>query len=271
MAFHEYPTLDQSGEPWVGSFPGLGEVLVHADGSVETRVVRDEAEDPATLGNRERTLRFGWGEPLALVRRGLMCLDGSGVVAPDAHQGCLLIVGDPADTSVVLLELAQRGWSVLADRFVPTSWTEGGLLAHPRAGPVLVPRSRSQRAGVPGREIRSHTDAVEIDMPRALTPALVGGVVRLRRRLPNERTIQQITGGDRLAAAAALPLSGVFAIPRARGSEAAEAARTLADHLRLARAPFAELRLDRGSIELAILELLRWWQTVAASAQDEGK
>ncbi len=264
------PTLDRSGEPWVGSFPGLGRVLVHEDGSVEAQVEPDGAAAPE-VAERERALRFGWGEPLSLVRRGFACANASGVVAPDSCQGCLLLVGDPNDTSVVLPELTRRGWSVLGDRFVPTTWDELGLLAHPRDGPVLVPRARSDTKGNSGEGVRSQTDAVEVVVPRASSPAHVSAAIHLRRRRPDEHIILQVRGGERLATAALLLFSGVFAPVRERGTEPADdGARTMAEHLRLARVPFAHFGFDPESIETDIVELLRWWLTVAAPAQEEG-
>ncbi len=53
------PSLDRSGEPWVGVFPTLGTVRVHADGTVDVDLAADDgdtAEDPAL---REAALRNG--------------------------------------------------------------------------------------------------------------------------------------------------------------------------------------------------------------------
>ncbi|MFZ9042828.1 MAG: hypothetical protein ACO225_14250, partial [Ilumatobacteraceae bacterium] len=63
-------TLDTTGEIWVGTFPGLGQVLIGPDGSIDTRVDAGIDTEPDTGVERHEALRHGWGIPLSHLRLG---------------------------------------------------------------------------------------------------------------------------------------------------------------------------------------------------------
>jgi hypothetical protein len=116
--------LDQHSEPWVATFTGLGSVHVHADGNVDVTVAG--AGSPHLRGDpvessmmREQALRWGWGEPLALVRRGFRLLRGTTLVSPD-RPGCLIVPGQPNHT-----EVAVRSATLATDLNAINGWEEG--------------------------------------------------------------------------------------------------------------------------------------------------
>ncbi len=111
---------------------------------VDVEVEPDDSDEPEDPALREAALRYGWGEPLSLVRRGFRCAWGTGWchrtgTAASSSTGRL------HDVAIVLVELVALGWSVLGDRIVPTSWNDGELIAHHRDAPVLISQRRARR------------------------------------------------------------------------------------------------------------------------------
>ncbi len=285
--------LDRSGEPWVGTFPGLGSVRVWADGRVEADPERDVEADPegaveagggepgpdggpghdgdrADHGEpaelRRAALVHGWGEPLALARLGFRLAHGTAMVAPGADR-CLLVSGDPHDAAIVVLGLAARGWQVLADRLTPVTIdvltgaggapaAGSGIIAHPRPGPVLTSAWRASRAGIEGTPVRADTDAVVVAVARADTPHPVTAVVTARIRRPHDPLLDELRGHRRVEVANGLLAGGALA-PSTDVHQGASA--SMARTMRLAALPMAAVHVDPAEPDLSVDALLDWW------------
>ena len=256
------PTLDRQVEPWVGEFPGLGRVLVAADGSVKVEVADDHAL-------REQALRYGWGDPLSWVRRGFHLVGGAAVGPADSNS-CVLLLGDPHDVTIIVLELARQGWQLLSDRPTPVAWDEAGLMAQPREAPLVVATRRAAKAGVEGEAVRGDTDALAIDVPRSEEPQQVEAAVQIRVRRPDNETFELLTGHERFEAATSLYIGGVLdpTNPTAGDDQGATtdhddaAPNLLAEHLRISQLPWARLHLSSKTAAEDTAELLKWWDTV---------
>ena len=259
MAAPSGPTLDRSTEPWVGVFPGLGTVRVHADGAVEVEVEHDQDEPPEDPALREAALRHGWAEPLALVRQGFRCARGSALAPPDG-RGCLVLNGTMHDVAVILLELASDGWSVLADHLVPTRWVDGRLVAFPTDAPVLVSDRRAERSGLDATAVRAHTDAVQVDVARAQSSQNVRAFVGVRIRRPNDPVLEELLGHERFRAASQVMIGGVMR--RDHDSDGAQQD-VMAEHLELSKLRFARLHFDDDTLDADVAELTRWWSKSA--------
>jgi hypothetical protein len=256
------PSLDCSGEPWVAMFPTLGTVHVHADGSVDVDLEPDDRVPPEDPAPRDAALRHGWGEPLALVRQGFRCAWGTAMVPPDGG-GCLVVGGSVHDVAVVLVELVGLGWSVLSDRIVPTRWTDGELVAFPRAAPVLMSKRRALRGGLEGKAVRATSDAVAVDVPRTGTSQPVRAFAGVGLRRPDETVLEELAGHERFSAASLVMIGGVLAGDEnvAADVEPSEIMRT---HLALAALPFTRLCFDSDTLGADVAELCRWWSLITA-------
>jgi hypothetical protein len=174
----------------------------------------------------------------------------------------LIVQGESHDVALVTLELARRDWSVLGDRLVPTTWVDGRLVAHPRVAPLLISGQWAEQYGLSGGQVRALSDAVEVDVPRAISPSLVGGVLTIRPRKSEEVAVSILRGHERFVAAAALMVRGVLHVPSgAEGST--EPAQAHLENLRLAALPFARLSLDTRTFEADIHDVLGWWVSLA--------
>ncbi len=259
MAAPSGPTLDRSTEPWVGVFPGLGTVRVHADGAVDVEIELDQADPPEDPALREAALRHGWAEPLGFVRQGYRCAWGSALAPPDGH-GCLIVNGTMHDVAVVLLELVSDGWSVLADHLVPARWVDGRLVAFPADAPVLVSDRRARRRELKGTSVRAHTDAVRVDVPRAPSPQPVRAVVVVGIRRPDDPVFEDLLGHERFSAASQVLIGGVMK----NDHDADGAPRdVMGEHLDLSKLRFARLRFDDDTLGADVAELTRWWSASA--------
>lgn len=279
-------TLDRDTEPWVGTFPGVGRVMVAADGTVDVTVdpldsgsdVADEPHHPPAASSpgapssdtpemREAALRHGWGEALSWARRGYLCL-GGGAVTPDPTKGCVVITGELHEFGRVLPELAQRGWGFLSDRYTPAQWDGGALLAYPREAPVLLSRRRARTVGWESTTVRGATDAVTVTVPRVDVATRVVGVVTLARRRLGEPAFEVLTGHRRFEVAANLRVDGALAPARPEGDTAADPGHHLAEQLRLATLPTARWRADNDDdlIPADVDQLQQWWHEITASA-----
>lgn len=277
------PSLDTDVEPWVARMPGLGAVLVAADGALEVRLeddlpvaLPDGEARVDTEEQKEAALRHGWGEPLSLARRGFRLAGGAGVVAPEGGA-CVILTGDPHDITAVLLELAHRGWRILADRITPVQWDGDQLIAHPRLAPLLAAKHRLAKSGDTGERVRADSDARTVDAARESCAHPVTGILVVQQRRPDEEAFTPLTGHERFESAANLLVGGLLAAARLRaesGDAAPEAApqedsdtggrdtaaETVAEHLRLASLPMARLRLDSATWVGDIDALVAWSQ-----------
>lgn len=254
--------LDRRTEPWVGSFAGLGEVRVGADGDVEVEV--DPSVDEAARHLADAALRHGWGETLSVVRQGFEVLWGAVVVppegAPGAEQGVGLSVrGDAHDVGIVLLALEARGWGIVADRFTPVRWDGECLVAHPRPAPPLFARRRATKAGRDGVPVRVDTDAVAVDVRRGERPAVVAGSLEVLGRRPGRDPFEELTGHARFEAATHLFAAGVLAT-----AGPTEPRDVMARHLKLAELGFARLHVESKTLDDDLASVDAWWGTVAS-------
>lgn len=300
------PSLErpQSG-PWVGLFPGLGSVTVDEGGEVavapEEGCGPDDGEDPAL---REAALRYGWGEALSFARRGFSLAHGAAICPPattpaQPAETCLILTGDPHDAAIVILHLVGLGWTVMGDKYTPTLWEDGALVAHPRTAPVLVAARRLLKNEIEGVKVRAHTDARSVELPRTAESRRVAGVVSLQMRKPDEAAFEVLTGHQRFEVAASIMGGGAVrpwradeedpdatdlaaaetsspgdvddAEAEARAAEAEQArqdkvkalvAESLADHMRLSQLPSARLRMDSDTLTEDCDALLTWWEAL---------
>lgn len=239
--------LDTTGEPWVGTFDGLGRVLVHADGSIDT----EPAPDAAT--GADDALRFGWGVPVSHLRRGRRLVMGGGLV--DTDDRCLVLHGPPAEAERVVVALIGLGWRVLSGRVQAVEVTADGVIAHPDDGSVLVHSRRAERAGLPARPVRDDSDVVAIEAERVETAQLVAGFLNVVERRGEAAPFSVLTGHDRFDASTGL-LVGDAIVDGIGGDHAAAMTRSL----RLTAVPHARLTVAR-STDVDLTELLAWWQS----------
>lgn len=138
-------TLDRDDEPWVGRWIGVGQVRVWSDGTYE--VIADPRSSEG-LEEADRSLRFGWAEPLSQARRGLHATTGVTLVDSRTHSGgmrvdgALLVGGESWTVDPVVQGLLVRGWKVLADRPAPIEFGHDEVRAHSSVRPVVLRRSR---------------------------------------------------------------------------------------------------------------------------------
>lgn len=255
----------------MGSFPGLGSVRVHPDGKVDVTTAERPEDDHDTVEQREHALLYGWGEPLSFARRGFRLAHG-GAAAPLDGDACLLVLGDPHDVAIVIIELVQLGWGVLGDRPTPLEWDGLALTAHPRSAPIVASKRRATKAGLAGTQLRGDTDAVALDLPRIRAPRRVAAVVSMQMRKPDEDAFTLLTGHQRFETAAGLFMRGALwpqidvDSPDEGMGDDEVAADAMADHLALARLPAARLRFDSATKDDDVADLLAWWLTVVGSS-----
>lgn len=300
----EAPTLDRSGEVWVGEFPGLGRVEVAPDGATSITVESappqidgeddhpDAGEDPEL---REAALRHGWAEGLSWARRGFRMAGGAAVCPPADDLSCLVLSGDPHDVAIVLIQLVNQGWTVMGDKYTPTKWDDGVLVASARSAPVLISARRLAKASLEGTKVRAHTDSRAVELPRATGTRVVTAFCGLRMRKPDEDVLEVLTGSERFEAAATTMTGGALtpalddAADEDAGDAAADAgeqeeaaadesqeeadarlaaerarltAESMAEHLRLAAIPHLRLSIDSATAEDDAGRLIAWWDTL---------
>jgi hypothetical protein len=244
----------------------LGTVRVHVDGSFDVVAEPDHSVRAEEIGLRQDALRYGWAEPLSLVRRGYRCAWGTALVSP-AGDTCMVLQGGPHGVGLVFAELVGLGWHLVSDRIVPTDWVEGQLLAFPREAPALISRQRADIAGLDGAEVRAHTDAVAVEVARVSGPIPVSAFVSVDARRPGEPVIESLSGHARFRAAAAVMLGGIMADERV-GSDDGESDRALREYLALAALPFVRLRYEEDSLGVDVAELCAWMTAVAQTAPE---
>jgi hypothetical protein len=245
------PELDRAALDWHGSFPGLGSLDIHADGSV--RVAPDGAER-----EREAALRHGWADLLAFSQLGFSMAAGAVLApGPDA-SGALLVCGDPPEVAAVALGLTAHGWSLVSDRPTPTQWEHAALVAHPRPAPLIVGRHLASLAGRDRQSVRTGSDALAIDVNRRSTPVQVSAIARVQRRRPDEDRLTELHGHRRLERAATIMIGGALS---AAGADADPTA-VVDEHLRLAGLPWCEARIDEDTHD-TVGALIAWWTDLA--------
>ena len=263
------PSLDRDAEIWVGTFPGLGSVRIHPDGEVEVVAAEQPDDEDDSLEMRERALRFSWGEPLSFARRGFRLTHGA-AVGPVDSDDCMLILGDPHDVAIVLIELFHLGWGILGDRPTPLTWDSSVLTAYPRSAPVVASERRAAKAELTGTRLRGDTNTVALDLPRIGEPRRVSALVPMQMRKPDEQALTPLAGHERFETAAGLFMRGALqpyaemAAPEGTGSDL-EAAEMMADHVALSRLPAVRLRFDSVTKDDDVAALLAWWRTLSRS------
>lgn len=239
------PWLDRSGPDWLGCFPGLGTVRVGPDGAVAVELADGPAPD------RERALRHGWGEPLALARGGHHLARGTTLAGGGR---AVLVAGAPDEIGRVALGLGGHGWTLLADGICPLTEQGGGWLAHPRAAPLLARRRVAQASWTEGVPARGGTDTIVVrTAPPGEAAVPLGAVLHVHRCTGREAVaLHQLAGAERLRTASALLIGGVLAQP------ADDAAELLRRDLALAAVPAARLGTDPRRAEAAMALVLAW-------------
>lgn len=250
----------------MGTFPGLGSVQIHPDGAVDVAAAERPDDDRDTVDQREHALRHGWGEPLSFARRGFRLTHGA-AVGPIDGGTCLLVLGDPHDVAIVLIDLARLGWAVLGDRPTPLEWDGQTLTAHPRSAPILASKRRAIKAEMDGTRLRGDTDAVALELPRVDEPRRVAAVVSMQMRKPDEDAFTPLAGHERFETSAGLFMRGALwpDVDNAEAEGEAAASAIMADHLALSRLPAARLRFDSATKDDDVAALLAWWHTVVGS------
>lgn len=266
--------LDTAGDPWVGTFPGLGRVLVHADGRIDVELT-DGPDGPDGPEQRDASLRHGWGAALSSVRLGRSVVFGAGLVDPDGW--CLVVVGHPDATSTVVSRLVTLGWSVLAERVQPVSWSgrPGGehLVAHPGTAPVIVGRRTAEAHGFVGTPVRADSDALVVPVRRHAAARPVTAFVHVRAHASRRPRFVVLAGHDRVDRCTNLLAGSTIA----NGGTAApiDPPAHLAETLRLARLPHAEVTiraaeldddLDDDIDDDPLDDLLAWWRELPPPA-----
>lgn len=271
-------SLDRSSEPWVGSFPGLGSVAVYKDGSVETSVdpVPSRLGTQPSPSEKDRALRFGWGEALSLVRQGYTCFRGSALVPADPRTGCLLLVANCGDAPSLGAALLSLGWLVMADALVPTRWDDVDILAVPRSAPMILPTEVAIRAGLRDSTVRAHSDSVAVATSDKWGPVRISGVVLVEARGQDSKPARWLEGHERLVAATSILAGGVLgdgeraggldkrasSDPHAIKIEASrKASEVLARRLRIAKLPMLELPVAAETIDDDVARLVDFWQS----------
>lgn len=267
--------LDTAGDPWVGTFPGLGRVLVHADGRVDVELGADPdaSDDPDTPEQRAASLRHGWGAALSSVRLGRSIVFGAGLVDPDGR--CLVVVGHPDGTATVVGRFVTLGWGVLAERVQPVSWSgrpgEEHLVAHPGTAPVIVGRRTAEAHGFVGTPVRADTDTLIVPVRRHASARPVTAFVHVRVHGSRRPRFAVLAGHDRVdrctnLLAGSTIVNGGTPVP-------IDPPAHLAETLRLARLPHAELTIRAADADLddtdlddtaldddPLSDLLAWWR-----------
>lgn len=254
------PTSDFSGDPWVGVFPGLGSVSVTSDGEVAVSAECRSDEDPESLAQRERALRWGWADPLSWWRRGYQLMDAISMGDPEGH-GSIVISGDYDDSGRLAVGLMAEGWSLIADRPSPYRWEGEDLFAFPREAPFLLVRGRAIKANLAHQSIRADSDTVEVDVPRTEEPRRVEAIVRVSTRRNFESTVEVLSGHKAFREASGLLLSRPRRSPipdiQGSGADADESTRDLAQNLRLVKIPMLRVRRTPGDYT-SVQDLLEW-------------
>lgn len=252
--------LDRTSETWVGTFPGVGTVSVDPDGSFE--VTLDPIDDAESAQNRVRALTHGWAEPMALARRGFRFINGAALCpspddSPDSDR-CLVLHGDINHVALVLVEMIRRGWSLMSDRITPATVDDGILIAHPHPAPILLSKRLATKYELGGDRARDDTNAVIVDVPRCAAPRRVVAHASVGFRRPKETVLTPLSGHARFNSAAGLMLAGVLAPFDADISVEERARKSMAEQLRFAQLPCADVRLDEDPTG-AIDALVQWW------------
>jgi hypothetical protein len=198
------PVLDRTGDSWIGTFPGLGRVVVDPSGGYRVEPDRALAGDPAARD----ALEFGWAEPLSLVRRGLRLAAATTMVpGPPVDAGgtgplgALMISGRVDTVAQVALGLAGLGWRLVSDGFTPIATTPA-LVAHPRRAPWIAPRHLAGlTTQTDGPRLRPGATAQRIDSPRHDAPVPVAArLAVVDTPLRSGSPIEPITGRHRMGA-----------------------------------------------------------------------
>ncbi|MGV1005392.1 MAG: hypothetical protein ACOYEV_11650 [Candidatus Nanopelagicales bacterium] len=234
-------------------------MLVDPSGGIKVSAYPITPPSRDTIAQLEAALRYGWGEPLSLARRGFLLLAAASVVAPSGNA-VLVLAGDPYHLAIAISQLCQRGgWHLLADHPAPLTWVEAGgvphLVAHPRSAPLLMSLGRAQAEAQEGSQVRGDTDVVAVEVPRASEPCRVAAFLSLGKQLPGEADFRLLHGTERFASAGRSLLGGVL---RPGASATADFAITA----RLAALPMAQLGLTGGIAPEVMARLLDWWESV---------
>lgn len=248
------PVFDREGPIWQGTFGGLGSVRVLAEGVLEIEVDEADHPDDEEIRRRHEALRWGWGEPLAWARRGCELTVGSALVGPRGGPA-LVLRGHTHDVPVVVCGLAQRGWSVLADRFVPLRWSTTAAEVQPTATPVLLARRRARAMELEWVDVRDDSDAVVVEVARAGRALAFGGVVDVVGRRTGAPVFERLEGHERFEVATRFAATGAL-LPADGGLSPPE---RMARDLQVAAMPIARAHLEPDAPATVLDAVEAWW------------
>lgn len=251
------PTLEQGAGNWVGYIPELGRVIVTPRGRVVARPTQRTSRNRDSVGQRERALRLGWGEPLGFARRGFR-LAMAAAAGPSDSGRCMLLHGDSEGLARVVPGLCAAGWKLVADQPCPLARGGAELHAHPREAPMVMTRELAETAGLSWAPVRGDSDAVWVDLPRAAGRREVAALLWVLPLPAGEAPgLRPLVGLDRFEFVTSMMIGGVLGAPLA-GQQRSPGA-DLAEHRQLASLPAARLFLGTaGATDLD--RLIQWWQ-----------
>lgn len=185
------PWLDRDSEPWIGTFPRLGEVRVFSDGRYDVTVV-DGA--PATAAE---SLEQGWALPLSWVRQGLWVASASALVAPDGRG--LLVNSDQANAARLIRSLMACGWTPVSVGLTALC-PPPDVAVHPRPGPLLVRSAAAPKQPA----VAWSRSQVKLEAPPLTEPVAIHAQVIVFER-PGPTRLSRITAKQSLATSVADP------------------------------------------------------------------
>ncbi|MCH9816273.1 MAG: hypothetical protein K0U64_07445 [Actinomycetia bacterium] len=235
-------TLNVSDPVWVAHFPELGTVHLFPGGHVSVRV----AAGPRAV-ERYRALRWGWAEPLQLLRAGFHL---TSLAMIDAVGRAMIVTGGGRHEAALIDRLSDAGWQLVADTMAPAQLSEAGLRVYARNAPALQKRPKEATA----TPVRAGSNVIETSCERARQDYPVVGVLRISpRRSTDVAGLHPLRGGKKLEMASHLLHRGPLP------PEDLTPAAGLQRDLRLAALEMAELVLDDTSDDVMVDQILAWW------------
>lgn len=278
LASRPVPQVDTSDEVWRATFPGLGELTVSVDGTVVTDPEPVLVPDPPqpdqwwddvdesgcfpahweSTDRRAAALRWGWGEPLAQVRRGHRLTHAATMVDPDGRA--LALRGSDHEIAIVAVGLLRAGWLLLADEPTVMQWQDDELIALPSQRPLVVAISLLKKTfpdGLPdgwqGSPTRGSSNSVTLDVPRWTEPAPIAALVSAEASRGSEPTYwEAVRGHQKFMLAAGLFISyGPLAATDNDG--------TISEKARIAQLPMSITRNRGGGSSPGLPDFFDWW------------
>lgn len=250
------PSVSVDTEPWLLTFPGLGSATVAEDGTVT--IDPEPSNDGDDIDSKSQALLNCWAELISWSRKGFSLTRGSCLVPGATSDSGLLLLGGDHELPEVEFPLLNRGWHLVSDKPTPMSETESGLIAHPRAAPLIAAKRYRKQHDWVATALRPDSNAFGFEVPRVHTPITIRGICEVHTRRPNEVALENVTGLERFSVGAHLAIGGMLSPVR----DALEPDEAVAEHVRAALLPICSLRIDPKTISTDVDSLLTWWDSV---------